>query len=128
MAKHLTDKQKKRIIADKAAGMTYRDIAAKYGVSKYTVEKTVKSDPQFSQILDRKKKENTLSMLEFLDARSASAQEFVDLALEAIKDPAKIQKASIQTIATALGIVIDKFTSVPKQADEGVEMIWGKLE
>ena len=126
--KHLSDKTKKKIIADRVNGMSFRKLAEKYNISTTTAQRVVRSDPELTQKVTRKKEENAKSMLEFLDSQSESAQEFVRMALEAIKDPAKLERASVQTIATALGIVIDKFTTVPKQADEGVEMIWGRLE
>lgn len=126
MAK-LSDAQRKKIIADRVNGMTFRKLAAKYGVSTTTIQKVLKRDPSLVQKVTQKKEKNTQDMLAFLDSQSESAQEFVTMALEAIKDPAKLEKASVQTIAVALGIVIDKFTQAkPKSEDEGVVIVWGR--
>ena len=66
-------------------------------------------------------------MLAFLDANKTSAQEFILMAMEALKDPEKLSKTGAQSIATAMGIVIDKFMPVEKQnKNEGVEIVWGR--
>ena len=127
MSKHFTERQRKRIIADRVEGMTLRSLAAKYGVSRYAIEKIIKADPEFNQKLTAKKEQNELDMIEFLESRKVKAQQFVDLALDQLQNPAKLDKASVQTIATALGIVIDKFAPVQKRTDEDkVTIVWGK--
>ena len=127
MAAHLSDRTKKKIIADRVDGMSLRRIAEKYGCSVYAVSKACESDQKFKQKITQKKEQNTLDMLAYLNARTKNAQEFIDIALEAIKDPEKIDKASVQTLATAVGIIIDKFTQTNKKNDdEGVTIIWGR--
>ena len=122
----LSDKQKKKIIADRVNGMTFKALSLKYHVSTTTIQRVLKEDPQLTKKVIQKKEQNELDMLAYLDSRSASAQEFIDMALAAIKDPTKLDKASVQTIATAMGIVIDKFLQTkPKNDDEGVTIIWG---
>ena len=128
MGARLNDKTKKKIIADRLDGLSIRKLAAKYGVSRYAIELAIKSDPAFSQKMTQKKEENTQDMLDFLESRKIKAQNFVDLALDHLQDPAKLDKASVKTIATALGIVIDKFTALaPKQQDDDkVVIVWGR--
>ena len=127
--KHLSDRTKKKIIADRLNGMAYRALAEKYKVSKYCIEQVIKSDPEFSQKMAKKKEQNTLDMLAFLDEQKASAQEFVLMAMQALKDPEKLNRTGAQALATAMGIIIDKFTPVEKKAeDEGVTIIWGRQE
>ena len=44
--------------------------------------------------------------------------DIISLYLEYLKDPKKLDKASVQSIATSLGIIIDKFTrDSERQAD-----------
>ena len=127
--KRLSDRTKKRIIADRIDGMSLRALAAKYNVSYYAVQKTVNSDPKLTQKISQKKEQNTLDMLAFLDEQKASAQEFVLMAMQALKDPEKLNRTGAQALATAMGIIIDKFTPVEKKAeDEGVTIIWGRQE
>lgn len=127
MAAHLTDRTKKKIIREYVEGASSRKLAEKYKVSSTTILRVVKSDQKLAQKVAQKKEQNTLDMLAYLDARTKNAQEFIDIALEAIKDPEKIDRASVQTLATAMGIIIDKFVATkPKQEDEGVVIVWGR--
>lgn len=127
MGAHLTDRQKKKIIADRIEGMSLRRIAAKYGVTEYAVRKTIKDNPDITQKIAKKKEQNTLDMMAFLDEQKTSAQEFILMAMQALKDPDKLNRTGAQALATAMGIVIDKFTPVEKKADdEGVTIVWGR--
>lgn len=127
MGAHLTDRQKKKIIADRIEGMSLRRIAAKYGVTEYAVRKTIKDNPDITQKIAKKKEQNTLDMMAFLDEQKTSAQEFILMAMQALKDPDKLNRTGAQALATAVGIVIDKFTPVEKKADdEGVTIVWGR--
>ncbi|MBQ3330817.1 MAG: helix-turn-helix domain-containing protein [Ruminococcus sp.] len=120
----LTDGQKKLLIADRVSGMSMRKLAEKYGTSTSSVQRILQTNPDAIKAAAEKKEQNTKDMLDFLDEKKQSAQEFVLLALEAIKDPVKLQKASVNSIAIAMGIVIDKFVPVtPKKEDEGVKVI-----
>ena len=49
MAKHLTDRQKKKIIADYAELGSYRAVARKHKVSDGTVKRICKRDPETTQ-------------------------------------------------------------------------------
>lgn len=123
----LTDKEKHCLIADRVSGMTYRQLAAKYNIASSSVVRLVQNNKAIEQAAAEKRTQNTLDMFAYLESRQKSAQDFIDLALEALKDPNKIGKASLQTLATAMGIIIDKFIDVkPKTEDEGVTIIWGR--
>ena len=97
--------------------MSLRRIAAKYGVTEYAVRKTIKDNPSITQKIAKKKEQNTLDMIEVLDSQKTSAQEFVLLAMQYLKDPEKLNKAGAQALATAMGIVIDKFMPVEKKQE-----------
>lgn len=111
----LTDKQKKQIIADRIEGMSLRALAAKYGVSTYAVRCAIKSDAEITQKITQKKKQNTLDMLAFMDSRKCKAQDLVDRILLTLNDQEKLQTASVRDLATALGIIVDKFTQATPQ-------------
>jgi hypothetical protein len=117
MAARLTDMQKKQIIADYVELGSYNAVAKKHRVSATTVKKLVIADAQSVRKCEHKKEQNTLDMLAYMDSRKASAQEFIDLALESIKDPRKLDKAGLQSIATALGIIVDKFIQTAPERD-----------
>ena len=55
VAKHLTDKQKKKIIADRADGLSLRQLAAKYGTSTTTIHRVIGSDPETERKVTAKK-------------------------------------------------------------------------
>ncbi len=115
MAK-LTDKQRKRIIADRVDGLSLRKLADKYHVSVSTIRNVIGSDTQIAQMCTQKKEQNTLDMLAYMDSKKEQAQGIIDLYLSALADPEKLERASINNIATALGIIIDKFTATDKNA------------
>lgn len=110
MAARLTDEQKKKIIADYVESGSYRATAKKFGISNSTVRKLCTSDCEIVQKCAQKKEENTADMLAYMESRKEKAQKAVDAYLEALTDPAKIKAAKLSEIATAMGIVVDKFT------------------
>lgn len=134
MAKHLTDKQKKKIIADRAENMSIRQLSQKYKVSTTTIQRVIKENPEVTQMITQKKNENTADILAFMDSKKQDVCDIVGLYLEYLKDPKKLDRASVQSIATSLGIVIDKFTKdAEKQTDTSlfeniVKAAGGKFE
>lgn len=110
MASRLTDKQKKKIIADYVECGSYRATAKQNGVSDYAVKKIVLGNSETSQKIAQKKEQNTLDMLAYMESRKEQAQGVIDDYLKALADPEKIEEATLSQIATALGIVVDKFT------------------
>ena len=127
----LTDRQKKRIIADYTELGSYAATARANKVSDKTVKAVVEADPETARISEQKKKENTLEMLAFMDSRKGEAQGVIDAYLKALADPEKLASASLSQIATALGIVVDKFIkTAPTGNVDGdlVELIKGLKE
>lgn len=110
MAARLTDKQKKKIIADYIESGSYNATARKFGISESTVRRLCKREPEIMKKAEQKKDQNTLDMLAFMDSRKEQAQGVIDDYLKALANPAKIEAAKLSEIATALGIVVDKFT------------------
>ncbi len=114
MAARLTDKQKKMIIADYVELGSYNAVAKRHGVSFDTVKRIVNNEPQIVKKTEQKKEENTLDMLAYMDSKKEQAQGIIDLYLSALANPEKLEKASVNNIATALGIIVDKFTGATK--------------
>ena len=110
MAARLTDKQKKEIIADYIQLGSYNAVAKLHGVSKDTVKRVVQSCEDFAQKAQQKKEENTADILAFMDGKKQDVCDIISLYLEYLKKPEKLDRASVQSIATSLGIIIDKFT------------------
>ena len=110
MAK-LTDKQRKKIIAESVNGSSLRALAAKYGVSTTTIQRVLKSDTELTQKVAQKKAENTVSILAFMDSKKNDVCALIDKLLAAMADDDKLAAATVNQLATAMGIVIDKYTA-----------------
>lgn len=106
MAAHLTDKQKKMIIADYVELGSYNAVAKKHGIADSTVKRAVCSDPGTTKKAEQKKKQNTLDMLAFMESRKQKTQDIIDQLLDSMPD--KIERASLVQLATAYGVLIDK--------------------
>lgn len=119
MAARLTDRQKKKIIADYVELGSFNAAAKANGVSRNTVKAVVMADSEVSQKAAQKKEQNTIDMLAYMEKRKKEAQGVIDDYLEALANPAKIEAAKLSEVATAMGIVIDKFVNTPvkKQLD-----------
>lgn len=113
----LTDKQRKKIIADYAAGMSQRKIAEKYKTSPTTVARIIKQDPETVRIVAQKKEENTRAVLDCLERQGKRVQSIIDKVLRVLDDEEKLAGTGVQQLATALGIIIDKFTGTPVEVE-----------
>ena len=116
MGAHLSDRKKKKIITDRVQGLSYRAIAQKYKVSEYAVRKAVASDPDFTQKIAEEKARNARAMVEYLDGERWKAQEIIGKMLSVMTDEEKLKDTGVRDIATALGILIDKFTEAAGSA------------
>nr|DAP71999.1 MAG TPA: helix-turn-helix domain protein [Caudoviricetes sp.] len=111
-AQRLTDKQKKKIIADYVQLQNYTKTAKLNDVAESTVRKIVKNNPDCANQCDIKKEQNTQDMLSYMDSRKERVQEIIDVYLGALTDPEKLEGATLQQITTALGTLIDKWTKM----------------
>lgn len=110
MAERLTDERKQKIVMDYVETGNYRETGRLNDVSDKTVKYIVDNDPETSQKFAQKKEQTTQDMLSFIESRRDKAQLFIDAALEVL--PEKLDGASLNQVATALGIVVDKFTKL----------------
>ena len=122
VAKHLSDKKRKQIITDYIECGVYREVARKHGIAPGTVRKIVTNGNDIEQKITQKKEQNTLDMLAFMDSRKGTAQLFVDVCLQYLFEPEKLEKAKLSEITTAMGTVIDKFT-VTAQNDMALQKL-----
>lgn len=119
VAAHLTNKKKKQIIADRIEGMSLRKIADKHGCSEYAVRQAIKNDPDFAAKIAKKKEQNTKEMLEYFTEQKGKAQQLLSSIIEALSDPDKLARANVRDLATAYGIIADKFLqTAPRESDE----------
>ena len=117
MAAHLTDKQKKKIIADYVEQGSYNAVAKKHKVSKDTVRRIVQNDPNTVQKTQEKKEENTKSILDHMESKRDVVNEIITKGLNVLNDPDKLKEATPSQITTAIGTLIDKFVAVDNRSD-----------
>ena len=69
------------------------------------------SDKNLEQKITLKKEENVQSVLAFMDSKKSDVCGLIEKLLEAMNDPQKIAATPLSQLATAMGIVIDKYTA-----------------
>ena len=129
MAARLTDKQKKKIVADYLELGSYNAAARKNGVSNHTVKRIVLETPEISKKVQQKKEQNTADILSHMESQKDEVIKVLDEYLAAMRNPAKIKRAGVVQLATALGIVIDKYTMTAKneQALQKLDEVMDKI-
>lgn len=110
MAKRLTDKQKKKIIADYVECGNYSEVARRHKVSDYTVKNIINADLETLRKLEHKKEENTKSVLEHMDNRADDVKSLIDRYMLEFMDEDKIKSLPLNQLSTVFGTIIDKFT------------------
>lgn len=107
----LTDKQKKKIIADYISNGNYSETARMNGnISPNTVKAIVNSDEEFANKCEQKKEENIKDILDYMDTIAEDQKEIINLSLAALKQKLKKTDAftSVKDIATVYGVMVDK--------------------
>ena len=134
MAK-LTDKQKQKIVADYVQTQNKTRTAELNGVSRITVRRIIEEmdTSELSEKVHQKKEENTESILQYVESRGEEVKSLIGTYLDVLQDKDKIERAGLREIATALGIVIDKFAPHIEARDkrnEGttVKIDWSRNE
>ena len=77
MAKRLTDKEKKKIIADRVDGMSIRQLSKKYKVSTTTIQRIIHGNPEITQMVTQKKEQNTADILAYMDTKKEKVCKFI---------------------------------------------------
>lgn len=109
MAARLTDKQKKKIVADYLENPSYSAVGRQNGVCNHTVRKVIEETPDISDMFQQKKEENAADILAYMESKRGVVCEIIEKGLAALNDPEKLAEASPAQITTALGTLIDKW-------------------
>lgn len=120
LAARLTDKRKKKIVADYLELGSYNAAAKLNGVCGQTVRRIVEESPDFSENLKQKKAENTADVLAYMESKRGIVCEIIGKGLSALNDPGKLADATPAQITTAIGTLIDKWSAVSGSAAEEI--------
>lgn len=118
MAARLTDRQKKKIVAEYIELGSYNAVAKKNGVSNHTVKRIVMETPEISKKIQQKKDENTADILAYMESKRPIVCEIIEKGLAVLNDPDKLAAATPSQITTALGTLIDKWTDNKQMNNE----------
>lgn len=128
MAARLTDKQKKKIIADYVQLGSYNAVAKLNGVSDSTVKRVVLGCGEITKKVEQKKEENTADILAYMESQRGLVCQIIGKGLEALNSPEKLAEATPAQITTALGTLIDKWTASGPGGKTGGESVSVTLE
>lgn len=108
MAAHLTDRQKKKILADYVQTNNYCATAKINGVSATTVKNIVRANADILEKCEQKREENTKEVLDYIQNQGPLMCDILKAGLDTLNDPEKLKKASVSQIATMIAIIVDK--------------------
>lgn len=109
MANRLTDRQKKKIVADYLELGSYNATAKANGTSPKTVKRVLAEVPEMTEKVKQKKAENTADILAYMESQRGIVCEIIGKGLAVLNDEEKLREAAPAQITTALGTLIDKW-------------------
>lgn len=125
MAARLTDKQKKKIVADYVQLGSYNAVSKIHGVSATTVKNIVLKSADIVQKCEEKKEQNTADILDYMEGQRNDVCKVLGICLSELKKAERYEKTPPQQIATTMAILIDKYTAFgggPKDETEEDEL------
>lgn len=123
MAARLTDRQKKKIVADYMELQSYNATAKRNGVSNHTVKRIVLEVPEIAEKVQQKKEENTADILAYMESQKEIVCEIIAKGLTVLNDPEKLAEATPSQITTALGTLIDKWAMIQEKSGDGSDKV-----
>lgn len=107
----LTDKQKKKIIADYVDNGNYSETARLNNTTDTTVRTIIKENKNIAlKKMEQKKEENTQDVLQYLESKKEDKKRVIELCFKALEDKLASPDmfTSIRDIAMVYGILVDK--------------------
>lgn len=108
----LTDKEKKKIIADYIETQNYCETARINKTDESTVRRIVKSqdNAEIKKKTEEKKEENTKDILKYMDEIYDKQKSIIDLSLSALEEKLKSPDmfTNVRDIAMVYGVIFDK--------------------
>ena len=106
----LTDRQKKKIIADYVDNGNYSETARINGVNKSTVQRLISKNQEVQQKAQEKKDKNTEDMLQYLESKKEDKKRVIELCFKTLEDKLTSPDmfTSVRDIAMVYGVIVDK--------------------
>lgn len=106
----LTDKQKKKIIADYIDNNNYSETARMNNTTDTTVRRIIRENKEVLEKVEQKKEKNSQDMFEYMKNKDNDKKRIVDLCFEALdKKLSNLDMfTNVKDIATVYGIIMDK--------------------
>ena len=106
----LTDKQKKKIIADYIDNNNYSETARMNNTTDTTVRRIIRENKEVLEKVEQKKEENSQDMFEYMKSKDNDKKRIVELCFEALdKKLSNLDMfTNVKDIATVYGIIMDK--------------------
>lgn len=121
MANRLTDRQRKKIVADYLELGSYNATAKANGTSPKTVKRVLAEVPEMTEKVKQKKAENTADILAYMESQRGLVCEIIGKGLAVLNDEEKLREATPAQITTALGTLIDKWAAVSGSAADEIK-------
>lgn len=117
----LTDKQKKKIIADYVDNGNYSETARINNTTDTTVRTIIKDNKDMAlEKMEQKKQQNTKDILDYMEETKEKRKKVIDLCLEKMEERLnKDELMNIKDIATAYGVLVDKSLKVNEMNGNG---------
>lgn len=126
MAERITDKKKKKIIADYTNVQNYSEVARMNNVSDKSVKRIIEKEENSEMVkkVEEKKEENTKDILEYMDSIYDKQKSIIDLSLSALEEKLKNPDmfTNVKDIATVYGVIFDKalkYKEIKNKNNEG---------
>ena len=107
----LTDRQKKKIIADYVDNGNYSETARINNTTDTTVRTIIKENKNITlKKMEQKKEENTQDMLQYLESKKEDKKRVIELCFKALEDKLASPDmfTSVRDIAMVYGVIVDK--------------------
>ena len=119
MAARLTERQKKKVVADYLESGSFRATGRKFGIRGETVKRFVEESGDFQQKAAQKKEEIQADVLAYMESQRQTVCEIIGKGLAVLNDPEKLREATPAQITTAIGTLIDKWTQMGRADSDG---------
>lgn len=106
----LTDKQKKKIIADYIETQNYSETGRRNNVADVTVKDIITKNPEALKNLEQKREEDTKDILDYMNNITKGQKKVISLSLEVITEMLENRDKRLtgRDIAMIYGVIFDK--------------------